>query len=42
VKGSFYRFDHLDGGIAFWPAGERKTQAIRIDVAAGKTVRLSR
>lgn len=42
VKGSFYRFDHLEGGIAFWPASERKTQAIRLDVAAGKTVRLTR
>ncbi|MFS8071123.1 MAG: hypothetical protein ACMG6S_32540, partial [Byssovorax sp.] len=42
VKGSFYRFDHLEGGIAFWPASERKTTAIRIGVAAGKTVRLPR
>ena len=41
VQGSFYRFDHLEGGIAFWPASERQTRAIRIDVAAGKTVRLS-
>jgi Peptidase M66 len=42
VKGSFYRFDHLEGGIAFWPATERKTRAIRLDVGAGKRVRLSR
>ncbi len=42
VKGSFYRFDHLEGGIAFWPASERQTTAIRIGVAAGKTVRLPR
>jgi hypothetical protein len=42
VKGSFYRFDHLEGGIVFWPATERPTRAVRIDVAAGKTVRLTR
>ena len=42
VKGSFYRFDHLEGGIAFWPASERQTKAIRLDVGAGKRVRLSK
>ena len=42
VKASFYRFDHLEGGIAVWPATERTTRAVRIDVAAGKMVRLAR
>ena len=42
VKASFYRFDHLAGGIAVWPATERTTRAVRIDVAAGKMVRLAR
>lgn len=42
VKGTFYRFDHLEGGIAFWPASDRKTTAIRLDVGAGKRVRLSK
>lgn len=42
VKGSFYRFDHLEGGILFWPATERQTKAIRVDVGAGKSVRLTR
>jgi hypothetical protein len=42
MKASFYRFDHLNGGIAVWPATERTTRAVRIDVAPGKTVRLAR
>jgi hypothetical protein len=42
VKASFYRFDHLAGGIAVWPATERTIKAVRIDVAPGKTVRLAR
>jgi hypothetical protein len=42
AKASFYRFDHLEGGIAVWPATERTTRAVRIDVAAGKMVRLAR
>ena len=42
VKASFYRFDHLAGGIAVWPATERATRAVRIDVAGGKMVRLAR
>ena len=42
VKGSFYRFDHVEGGVLFWPASTRKTRAIRVDVAAGKSVQLSR
>ena len=42
VTGSFYRFDHVDGGILFWPASERQTKAIRVDVGAGKSVHLSR
>ncbi|MEP7126823.1 MAG: hypothetical protein ABJE95_38185 [Byssovorax sp.] len=42
TKASFYRFDHLAGGIAVWPATERPIQAVRIEVAPGKTVRLER
>jgi hypothetical protein len=42
VTGSFYRFDHVEGGILFWPASERQTKAIRVDVAAGKSVQLTR
>ncbi len=42
TKASFYRFDHLAGGIVMWPATERTTRAVRIDVAPGKTVRLAR
>jgi hypothetical protein len=42
AKAAFYRFDHLEGGIAVWPATERTTTAVRIDVAPGKTVRLTR
>ncbi len=42
VNASFYRFDHLAGGIAVWPATERAIKAVRIDVAPGKTVRLAR
>jgi hypothetical protein len=42
VTGAFYRFDHVDGGILFWPASERPTRAIRLDVGAGKSVQLSR
>ncbi len=42
TKAAFYRFDHLEGGIAVWPATERTTRAVRIDVAPGKMVRLAR
>ena len=42
VTGAFYRFDHVDGGVLFWPASERQTKAIRVDVGAGKSVHLSR
>ncbi len=42
VKGSIYRFDHLAGGVAVWPATDRTTTAVRINVAPGKTVRLTR
>lgn len=42
VTGSFYRFDHREGGVLFWPASERLTQAIRVEVAAGKSVQLRR
>ncbi len=42
VTGSFYRFDHMEGGVLFWPASARLTKAIRVDVAAGKSVQLRR
>ncbi|MFO0757347.1 MAG: M66 family metalloprotease [Byssovorax sp.] len=41
VTGQLYRFDHLDGGILFWPAPARATKAVRLTLG-GKSVRVPR
>ncbi len=41
ITGQIYRFDHLEGGIVFWPASERPVKAVRLDLK-GKQVRVAR
>ena len=41
VTGQYYTYDHLDGGVLFWPASQQPFQAVQIQVA-GKVMNLSR
>lgn len=41
ITAQTYRFDHLEGGIVFWPVSERPTSAVRLSVK-GKSIRVVR
>ncbi|MEO7328053.1 MAG: hypothetical protein ABI193_05715 [Minicystis sp.] len=41
ITGQLYRFDHLEGGIVFWPVSERAVSAVGLAVK-GKQVRVAR
>ena len=41
ITGQFIPFDHLEGGVLFWPASSSRAGAVRLDVS-GKSVRLTR
>jgi hypothetical protein len=41
VTGQYYEYDHLPGGVLFWPASQQPFQAVQIQVE-GKSMNLTR
>jgi hypothetical protein len=42
LKGAYYRFDHVDGGLLFWPASDREAVAVEAEIDPGQVVRAAR